>query len=104
MSESELEVNENVLEKNQEPYKNIVSDRTQLALKIFICACVLYMFFYSYKCFCANQTINEGFIEKTIKTGTESDLSFDVDAEVKKLSDLQEKYLVQLDKQPVACD
>lgn len=91
---SEIEVNN-----REKPKKKIIDDRTQMILKIIICACILYMFFYSYKCFCSNQSINEEFIEKTIKTGTETDLSFDVDAEVKKLSDMQEKYLVQLGRQ-----
>ena len=97
-------MSDTIVETREEPKKKIIDDRTQMAIKLFICACILYMFFYSYKCFCSNQTINEGFIEKTIKTGTESDLSFDIGAEVKKLSDAQEKYLVQLGKQPIQCN
>lgn len=54
---------------------------------------VLYLAYYAYKSFYDNQCDDEGFIEKTIKTGTESDSEFDMDTEVSKLRRLQEKYL-----------
>lgn len=57
---------------------------------------VLYIFYYSYTCFCDNQRLDEPFIEKTIKTGIDDDISFDVDVEVKRLSDLQEQYMRKL--------
>jgi hypothetical protein len=57
---------------------------------------VLYIFYYSYTCFCNNQHFDEPFIEKTIKTGIDDDRSFDVDVEVKRLSDIQEQYLRKL--------
>jgi hypothetical protein len=38
----------------------------------------------------------DSFLEKTIKSGPADDKSFDVDAEVKRLSELQESYLEKL--------
>jgi len=59
---------------------------------------IVYIFYYSYNSFCENQN-SEPFIEKTIRTGIDDDRSFDVDAEVKRLSDLQEQYLRKLNNQ-----
>lgn len=66
------------------------------ALAGIVIVLVLYMFYYSYSCFCENQELSENFIEKTVKTGIDSDRSFDVSSEVKKLSQLQEQYLQQI--------
>jgi hypothetical protein len=67
---------------------------------IAIAVVVLLIIYYSYSCFCFNQTLggNEPFIEKTVKSGTDSDKSFDIDAEVRRLSDLQEQYLRKLNR------
>jgi hypothetical protein len=66
-------------------------------LSIIIIGLVVYLLYYSYTCFYDNQDlINEPFIEKTIKTGIDDDHVFDVDGEVNKLRQLQEKYLNSL--------
>ena len=66
-------------------------------LSIIIIGLVVYLLYYSYTCFYENQDlINEPFIEKTIKTGIDDDRVFDVDGEVNKLRQLQEKYLNSL--------
>ena len=57
---------------------------------------VLYLIYYAYTSFYVNQDTDECFIEKTVKTGTESDVEFDMDVEVSKLKRLQEKYLASL--------
>lgn len=68
-------------------------------LTIIVLALILTLFYHAYSCFCANQVeLNEGFIEKTIKTGTDSDLSFDVDDEVNKLARMQEQYLSRINQ------
>jgi hypothetical protein len=59
---------------------------------------ISYIFYYSYNNFCENQK-SEPFIEKTIQTGIKDDKSFNVDDEVKRLSDLQEQYLNKLHNQ-----
>jgi hypothetical protein len=66
-----------------------------LSLVVFgLVVCLLY---YSYTCFYENQElIIDPFIEKTVKTGTDSDKVFDVDGEINKLRRLQEKYLEKL--------
>lgn len=61
-------------------------------------ALCLYILYYSYCNFCDNQNI-EPYIEKTVRTGIADDKSFDVEAEVKRLSDMQEKYLRKLNSQ-----
>lgn len=63
---------------------------------LMVIALVVYILYYSYSCFCENQNFDEAFIEKTVKTGTESDKSFDVDTEITRLSDLQEQYLEKI--------
>jgi hypothetical protein len=66
-------------------------------LSFVVCILVVYLLYYSYTCFYENQElIIEPFIEKTVKTGTDSDKVFDVDGEVNKLRQLQEKYLEKL--------
>ena len=68
-------------------------------LSIIIIGLVVYLLYYSYTCFYENQDlINEPFIEKTIKTGIDDDRVFDVDGEVNKLRQLQEKFLNNLNK------
>jgi len=74
----------------------VASDRSPYTyvLSIIIIGLVVYLLYYSYTCFYENQDlINEPFIEKTIKTGIDDDHVFDVDDEVNKLRQLQEKYL-----------
>lgn len=66
-------------------------------LGVIIIGLVVYLLYYSYSCFYENQDLNnEPFIEKTVKTGIDDDQVFDVDSEVNKLRQLQEKYLVSL--------
>lgn len=67
-------------------------------LAAIVVSLVLYLLYYSYTCFCENQAIelSEPFIEKTVKTGIDSDKSFDIDVEVNKLSERQEEYLKQI--------
>ena len=65
------------------------------AITITVVCLVLYVFYYSWCCFQENQC-EEPFIEKTIKTGIDDDKSFDIDKEVKRLSDIQESYLRKL--------
>ena len=84
-----------VVTKEPEKKKNYVP----YIIAAVIVAFVIYVFYYSYSCFQLNQAPPlEPFIEKTIKTGTETDKSFDIDTEVRRLSDLQEKYLRDLNK------
>lgn len=85
-------------EKHVVGQKKQFDDTTVMAMKFIVLGCIIYLFYYAYQCFQTNQSINEGFIEKTIKTGTESDLSFDVGAEIKKLNELHERLLSQLGK------
>ncbi len=61
---------------------------------------VFYVLYFSYSRFRINQTLGgtEPFIEKTVKTGTDSDRSFDIGREVQRLSDLQEQYLRKLNR------
>jgi hypothetical protein len=73
-----------------------ISSLQTCLMGIIVIALVVYILYYSYSCFCENQDFDEAFIEKTVKTGTEDDKSFDVDAEIVRLSDLQEKYLEKI--------
>jgi hypothetical protein len=79
-------------------YGNAVDMCYNYGYIIIISLLIVYIFYYSYNSFCENQN-SEPFIEKTVKTGIDADKSFDVDEEVKKLSDLQEQYLRKLNNQ-----
>jgi hypothetical protein len=66
-------------------------------LAIIIISLVVYLLYYSYTCFYENQDmITDPFTEQTVKSGRDSDTIFDVDHEVNKLRQLQEKYLSTL--------
>ena len=67
---------------------------------IFIVAIVIGILYYSYTCFCENQSLSltEPYTEKTEKSGIDDDNAFDVDSEINKLRELQEKYLTILKK------
>jgi hypothetical protein len=70
-------------------------------LSLVVVAIVIGLLYHSYSCYCTNQDIYEdaeGFIEKTVKSGTDSDLSFDVDNQVNQLIQKQERYLTQIQK------
>jgi uncharacterized protein HemX len=70
-------------------------------LSLLVVAIVIGLLYHSYSCYCTNQDIyedSEGFIEKTVKSGTDSDSSFDVDNQVNQLIRKQEEYLSQLQK------
>jgi hypothetical protein len=67
-------------------------------LSLVVVVIVIGLLYHSYNCYCTNQDLyedSEGFIEKTVKSGTDSDLSFDVDYQVNQLNQKQEKYLAQ---------
>lgn len=72
----------------------------RFALIALVVLLVIYIMYYSYSCFCSNQALGspEKFTEKTVKSGVDSDKSFDIDAEVQRLSDLQEQYLRKLNR------
>jgi cell division protein FtsL len=68
-------------------------------LSIVVVAIIVGLLYHSYSCYCTNQDLyedSEGFIEKTIKSGTDSDSSFDVDDQVNQLIKKQDKYLAQI--------
>jgi hypothetical protein len=70
-------------------------------LSFLVVAIVIGLLYHSYSCYCTNQDTyedSEGFIEKTVKSSTDSDSSFDVDDQVNQLIRKQEKYLAQLQK------
>jgi hypothetical protein len=71
-------------------------------LSFVVVVIVIGLMYHSYSCYCTNQDLyedtDEGFIEKTIKSGTDSDSSFDVDDKVNQLIKKQEKYLASLQK------
>ena len=86
------------------PIKSWWSRKKIIGVFVFIVIVVSAYFIYDQ--FQSNQGIPdpvEGFIEKTVKTGPEADLSFDMEKEVKRLSDIQEDYLVKLNKRPGRC-
>jgi hypothetical protein len=63
-------------------------------LSLVVVVVVIGLMYHSYSCYCSNQDLyNEGFTEETVKSGTDSDLSFDVDDQINKLTNSQEKYL-----------
>jgi hypothetical protein len=62
-------------------------------LSFIIVGLILYLLYYSYCCFYNNQENNESFITKPIKTGIDSDKSFDIESEISKLRRAQENYL-----------
>lgn len=63
-------------------------------LSFIIVGLILYLLYYSFCCFYNNQEINnESFITKPIKTGIDSDKSFDIESEISKLRRAQENYL-----------
>ena len=63
-------------------------------LGFFVIAIVIYLLWTSYACFYANQDLlNEPFLTGTVKTGTDDDIVFDVEGEINKLRETQEKYL-----------
>jgi len=84
------------------PKQDVKSDSSKnniytYVLSFVVIALVLYIFYYSYTCFQGNQDImEENFIERTVKTGTDSDKAFDMNAEIKKLEEKQERNLIQL--------
>jgi hypothetical protein len=81
-----VKIDEDTADYTRTPYTYILS--------IITIGLIVYLMFYSYTCFYENQDlIIEPFIEKTIKTGIDDDIVFDVDGEVNKLRQLQEKYL-----------
>ena len=86
------------------PGTTLTADRKKLYIRYALIAVavmlVVYLLYFSYSRFQINQSLsgNEPFIEKTVKTGTESDRSFDIDSEVRRLSDLQEQYLRKLNR------
>jgi hypothetical protein len=68
-------------------------------LSLLVVTIIIGLLYHSYSCYCTNQDLYEdpeGFIEKTVKSGTDSDLSFDVDDQIKQLMQKQEKYLARL--------
>jgi hypothetical protein len=63
-------------------------------LGFFVIAIVIYLLWNSYSCFYANQDLlTESFLTGTVKTGTDDDIVFDVEGEINKLREMQEKYL-----------
>lgn len=72
------------------------STYTYLLALIVICL-VIFMLYHAYSCFCENQDI-EPYINEQPRTDPQSDKAFDVDQEVKKLLQLQEQYLEQLQR------
>jgi len=62
-------------------------------LSFIIVGLILYLLYYSFCCFYNNQENNESFITKPIKTGIDSDKSFDIESEISKLRRAQENYL-----------
>ena len=57
---------------------------------------ILYILYKAGYCFYKKQSDCDSFISKTIKTGTDSDKSFDVEIEVNELIKKQESYLHKL--------
>jgi hypothetical protein len=86
------------------PDKNNKIERSYYTymLGLLVVTIVICLLYHSYSCYCVNQDLyeneDEGFIDKTIKSGTDSDLSFDVDDEVTRLIQKQEKYLDHIQK------
>lgn len=105
MSEVKVDQSSPFLEKQSDNTSNQDSTESDNKRSVYtyilagiVISLVLYIFYYSYGCFQSNQdlAINEGFIEKTIKSGPDSDKSFDMDSEIKRLSDMQEQFLRKL--------
>jgi cell division protein FtsL len=72
------------------------SSYTFLLVAVVICL-VLFLIYHAYSCFCINQEI-EPYLNTQPRTDIQSDKAFDVDDEVKKLSQMQEQYLEKLQR------
>lgn len=72
--------------------KKSLKDYSHLGAAVAACV-VLYILYMVYNNFMTNQCAVEEFTEKTIKTGVDDDKVFDVEGEINKLRELQEKYL-----------
>ena len=85
-----------ILQKNNngEELKGGLCNYYTYILGFFVIAIVIYLLWNSYSCFYANQDLlTESFLTGTVKTGTDDDIVFDVEGEINKLREMQEKYL-----------
>ena len=67
----------------------------------FIVVCLILVFlYYKYKCFQSNRCtkIQQPFVIRQPRSDTQTDKSFDMDEEVRKLTMMQEKYLKSLNE------
>ena len=79
---------------NGEELKGGLCNYYTYILGFFVIAIVIYLLWTSYSCFYANQDLlTEPFLTGTVKTGTDDDIVFDVEGEINKLREMQEKYL-----------
>lgn len=85
--------NNTTLKLTGDKYKSYTCILAVIIVCIIILGC-----YYAYSCFCANQDIEESYINKQPRTDQPGDKAFDVDAEIKKLIQLQEQYLAKLQK------
>jgi hypothetical protein len=67
-------------------------------LAIIVVILVVFLIYHAYSCFCNNQELefSEPYINGSPRTDTPADNSFDVDDEVKKLIEMQETFLEEL--------
>ncbi len=83
-----------ILQKNNIVESGDGSSYYTYVVGFFISVILIYLLWTSYSCFYANQDlINEPFLTGTVKTGTDDDIVFDVEGEINKLREDQEKYL-----------
>jgi uncharacterized membrane protein YvbJ len=80
---------------SDQPQK-IKPDWAKYAMAITAIVVIIVIAYYAYTSFYNNQ---EGYVEWQDRTGVDADKSFDVDAEVQRLSDIQEEYLRQINAQ-----
>jgi hypothetical protein len=81
------------VERNSEEIKK---DYMTYVLSFVVICIVVYLLYNAYLSFCNNR--NESFLQQQPRTDTQSDkndITFDMDIEIKKLIQMQEKYLEQ---------
>ena len=93
-----IETQDNTIDKQEISVSSESSNGSYTLLLAFIVIClVLFLMYHAYSCFCINQE-TEPYINEQPRSDVQADKEFDVDIEVKKLTDLQEEYLEKLQR------
>lgn len=71
-----------------------------MMLSVCVVVIILFLIYHSYSCFCNNREsdVGESYINEQPRTDIQTDNSFDVDSEVKKLVQFQERHLEKLQR------